>query len=871
VIYALKERLHTPPYAQHSSLPLNFEVRLFRSKRGGGGHSGQGALTLPTPSVGEQFLREFSSVGIVVRGRRIQFLPSRNHPRPETVEKINRMPYIDPHALEKQEARTRQLQKDLPSVETIQFGWHCRDGTFSIEWERTCSHGCRIYHDADQRLFRVKIFDAFTDTRVIAIRFSQIGWCAASTLSSNEAALTFNLWESPVFESEPSDLAIQIAELYRALSVVPRKRLSALDEHHEPYVPYTRLAMRLVCSSQQDISTFEENCRTAGMQVPRSQDVDVGRHGLFSLNMQGELESWLKDLPWNIAYQVTLLVKCLVLDIPEMLGLKERIRSYIERTGEEYTSSLLHYFGASEGFYENGEESVEECFDRSAREHDLQFRSHLEDSENLFYCQHAFVTPTTILLEGPYPERSNRVIRQYAGYHDRFLRVSFVEEGRLQYRFDRDVDGADFVRHRVGKFLKSRLQIAGRTFQFLAYSNSALREHAVWFVSPFDHPQFGHVNAQSIIIGIGSFDNVTWDRKLMYCPARYGARISQAFTATDASVSVEAEEILRMDDIERDGSCFTDGVGTISRDLAKEIWKRLPKRPRTYPSAFQVRFGGSKGMLSVDHKLSGRAICLRYSMIKFEAPQSRNIEIAKAFDKPGKYYLNRPLIMLLEGLGVPYEVFQKYQDNAVKDAQVAFQSFSATATLLESYGLGASFRLPSILQSLHKLNVAVPEDPSYEQMITFAMHHILRELKHHARILVPGGWTLVGVADVHCFLQAGEIFACVQEYEHDEKIYLEGQFLISRSPTIHPGDVQKVRAIGRPPQGSCFEKETLTNTVVFSVLGLFSFRSSAIIHHLMLNTTGNQSLPSMLGGGDLDGDVYNLIPLEKLPISAAQA
>lgn len=150
---------------------------------------------------------------------------------------------------------------------------------------------------------------------------------------------------------------------------------------------------------------------------------------------------------------------------------------------------------------------------------------------------------------------------------------------------------------------------------------------------------------------------------MIYCPAKYGARISQAFTATESSVAVEVEEIFYLEDVEvpkivngiPGGTwTFTDGVGTMSRDLAREIWKEIKaktlrgKKIKDYPRAIQVRFGGSKGMLSVDHTLSGRAICLRPSMIKFESPQSREIEVARAFDKPGGYWLNRPLIMLLE-------------------------------------------------------------------------------------------------------------------------------------------------------------------------------------------------------------------------------
>ena len=116
---------------------------------------------------------------------------------------------------------------------------------------------------------------------------------------------------------------------------------------------------------------------------------------------------------------------------------------------------------------------------------------------------------------------------------------------------------------------------------------------------------------------------------------------------------MEAEEIFIIDDVEiprfaADGTrkgtwCFTDGVGTISRELARAIWKELQartrrgKRIKTYPRALQVRFMGSKGMLSVDYQLSGRAICIRQSMIKFNAPNSLEIEIARAFDKPGRY------------------------------------------------------------------------------------------------------------------------------------------------------------------------------------------------------------------------------------------
>jgi RNA-dependent RNA polymerase len=173
----------------------------------------------------------------------------------------------------------------------------------------------------------------------------------------------------------------------------------------------------------------------------------------------------------------------------------------------------------------------------------------------------------------------------------------------------------------------------------------------------------------------------------------------------------------------------------------------------------------------------------------------------------------------ISSAGIPYETFLYFQEIAVEDAQESAKSLGRAARLLETHGLGASFRLPSLILGLEKLGVDQWDNPFYHQMMEYAVHHVLRELKHRARIPIPGAWTLVGVADVHQFLEDGEIFACVKPIESPEAIYLEGPVLISRSPTIHPGDVQIAHAIGRPPPGSCFESEPLPNTIVFSVKG----------------------------------------------------
>lgn len=193
-------------------------------------------------------------------------------------------------------------------------------------------------------------------------------------------------------------------------------------------------------------------------------------------------------------------------------------------------------------------------------------------------------------------------------------------------------------------------------------------------------------------------------------------------------------------------------------------------------------------MVSVDHRQRGRQLVLRPSMIKFEAPEWLEIEIVQAFDSPGPLCLNRPLVMVLEGLGVDYGVFKTFQDAAVRRAQGSKVDFKRAGYLLESSGLGASFRLPSIMYHLHELGVPMQKDPFYEQLMDFAINHVLRELKYRTRIPVPG-YTLVGVADVHGWLEADEVFACIFNQHTKTLEYLEGDMVITRrvcSHLIHP-------------------------------------------------------------------------------------
>ncbi|KAI0793415.1 RdRP-domain-containing protein [Abortiporus biennis] len=865
----IAEALHTPEYQRHSSLPLNLEVYIIpnRNRRS---TTRSAKLTLPTAVVGEQFLGDFGGPNprkTITIGTRIKFVKSKNNARTDIVEGIRRLPYVDPQRLEEQNQRDERLRGDVIKLDTLQFGWECRDQVFSIEHEQACRSFGDLLYEPDRRTFRIKIHAA-NDTRIVVIHASQIQWASCNIDEYDKPIIYFTLYHPPSFETEkttgqPEEGPNQIFSLHSLLEALPsiRQRWSALDQDHSPVVAYTSLAIRLVCCERHSLQVFRRLCGGANIARPDDYLYPAVRRGLFSSDVQSKYNGWVARLPWPVAFQVEAITRGLLADFREILGLRSDIETLLQRRGIEYTGQFLRSFALSlrtwfspeDEDLQNTQENIKDLFKRIIRDFTPPpIRPFTATTDN-FACLHVTVTPTTFHLEGPFPERSNRVMRSYPDHHENFLRVSFMEETNLHYRFDREVDGKEFVKQRVGGILHNGLWIAGRHFKFLAYSQSALKEHAVWFVTEFATSDGSIVNAESIIASLGSFHDVLHDPNLINCPARYAARISQAFTATDASISVEVEEIFTEDDIKDSTGkwCFTDGVGTMSPELAKEVWRELRARRRrnrrvtTHPRALQIRFQGSKGMLSVDHTLSGRTLILRPSMIKFNAPDANTIEIARAFDKPGPFYLNRPLIMILEGLGVPYQVFQSLQATAISNAQDSVHSLESAARLLEAYGLGVSFRLTSVMLSLYKLGLEpLTHDMFWQQMMDFSINHVLRELKHHARIPVDKAWNLVGVADIHGYLEEGEVFIHIAP-SNGGSIYLEGRTLVTRSPTIHPGDVQIARAIGRPPADSPFAQESLRNCVVFSI-------------------KGDRPLPTYLGGGDLDGDVYCVTSLAEL-------
>lgn len=432
-------------------------------------HSGSGCLTLPTEDMGAKFLSEYAGQHppkqCLVEHRRITFSRSFRSARRDVVEYINRLPFLDPKAIEEKERLNKEFQSSPVAIRSIQFGRECRDSVFSIEWEQSWDEDCRLSFDNERRELRVKVRRP-DHTSVVAIRFFQIDWMSAKNYLSEQPIIFFSLQFPPTFELEPNDT--------KAL----RQRLTALDfPDHDRVAPYASLALRLVCKSNADLARFKDLVKKAQLHNLNDFEYPVDHRGLYSSAVLENFAAWLRTLHWCVAFQVEAVVRNFAVDPIEMLSLRTDISRVTKTKGKQYTAMMLRHFSAQAqklywSLYDSEEwkETILQCFQRSEKEYELQSRSApLKPTDSsLFDCLHATITPTGIFLDGPFPERSNRVIRTYHQNHqESFLRVSFVDEGRLQYRFDREVDGPKFINLRVGPFLKEVLRLAHRDFKFL--------------------------------------------------------------------------------------------------------------------------------------------------------------------------------------------------------------------------------------------------------------------------------------------------------------------------------------------------------------------------------------------------------------------
>ncbi|CAF1163510.1 unnamed protein product [Rotaria sordida] len=439
------------------------------------------------------------------------------------------------------------------------------------------------------------------------------------------------------------------------------------------------------------------------------------------------------------------------------------------------------------------------------------------------FIRKVYITPSTILYEGPYREEKCLVTRHFEKQQDRFLRVSFRDEDyrKLQYT------NADMSKlyDRIKAILINGIGICDRCYEFLAFSSSQLREHCCWMFSSVNN-----VSASIIRFWMGDFQNI---RPV----AKMAARLGQSFSTTRKGLELSRHQYREISDVKSGKSCFTDGIGIISSWLVKELCKELHIDHDAYhPCAFQIRFGGYKGMVCLDVAKHidepDVGLYLRPSMNKFDS-NNRSIDIVHVSSMPSVGFLNRQIILLLSSLDIKDEIFYSMQEQMLDHLRVLTVDHRKAREFLKQFGASSGNGYHGfLLEYLKRFGNRI--DPFARQILIAVQAFHVKELRTKTRILVPNTWSLFGVVDETGTLRYGEVFIRIERKpesgDASSKI-ITGPVIVTRNPCFHPGDIRRLNAVNVPAL------HDLKNVIVFPM-------------------NGEQSHPAEMSGGDLDGDIF---------------
>ncbi|XP_047307594.1 probable RNA-dependent RNA polymerase 1 [Impatiens glandulifera] len=448
--------------------------------------------------------------------------------------------------------------------------------------------------------------------------------------------------------------------------------------------------------------------------------------------------------------------------------------------------------------------------------------------DGLVYVRRVQITPSKVWFSGPEVNMSNRVIRQFSSYVDNFLRVSFVDEelGRL-HSMDLSPRSASIekrtgVYKRVVETLRNGIKIGDEKFNFLAFSSSQLRENSAWM---FSSTKDGAITADSIRKWMGDFHKI---RNV----AKYAARLGQSFSSSTETLTILNEEIDFIHDIETVtrgiSYTFSDGIGKISSDFARKVAKKC-NISGSVPSAFQIRYGGYKGVIAVDPDSSSK-ISLRPSMMKYE---SKNTKLdVLAWSKYQPCFLNRQVITLLSTLEVKDEIFEEKQKEAVDKLDAILKDPYEAQDALELMSPGEN---TNILKELLMCGYKPDKEPFLSMMLQTFRAAKLLELRTKSRIFIPKGRGMMGCLDETKTLEYGQVFVQYSDaghrYSRNETIVITGKVVVAKNPCLHPGDVRVLLAVDVP------RLHHMVDCVVFP-------------------QKGERPHPNECSGSDLDGDIY---------------
>ncbi len=390
---------------------------------------------------------------------------------------------------------------------------------------------------------------------------------------------------------------------------------------------------------------------------------------------------------------------------------------------------------------------------------------------------------------------------------------------------------------RVKRTLTNGIVIGDRKYEFLACGNSQFREHGAYFFAPLPH-----LPTEKIRKWMGLFTEIK-------TVPLYLARLGQCFSTTRAIQSAKTN-LKEMEDIERNGYNFSDGVGKISPLLAHLVATELGilQHLEEPPSVFQIRAGGCKGVVAVWPTPGSTEIYIRRSQYKFPAKHD-GLEIIR-WSQYACANLNRQLILILSALGVPDDVFSHKLRQQLSNLELAMTDERTALAILQKdvdHNQMTLVVAGMILDGFQRT-----EEPFLTSLLHLWRAWSIKYLKEKARITIGGGAHLLGCVDETGILKGHyndtpnppidapisekaklvpEVFVQLSKNAQGKPEVITGPMMLARNPSLHPGDVRVVCGIDVP--------------------GLRHLKDVVV-----LPQTGDRDVASMCSGGDLDGDDF---------------
>ncbi|CAO3596468.1 unnamed protein product [Absidia cylindrospora] len=449
----------------------------------------------------------------------------------------------------------------------------------------------------------------------------------------------------------------------------------------------------------------------------------------------------------------------------------------------------------------------------------------------------ALVTPTSFILLPPTMEQTNRTLRQFSTYSDRFLRVSFVEDDLtlLTQTPPRDfnqttVHKQDALYNRLYKVMIGGIKIGNRRYDFLAYDSTQLSSHSCWFFAATST-----LSASDIRTSLWDTDSLTnlseyiGAADICFQPTRPLAifeptkpddtpmESSQQKTQKQAKKksgrrqrpSQQERKQQQQQPKEEDKTVeWIDDLYTLSDKVRHVCGKVSPKTVRDVtqalqlentPSAIQYSLGGCLGVLALSNFINGKTkIQIRPCHYIFDK-KPLDLQIAHS-SSYAPAFLDRTLMTLLSGLGVSGHLFLTMVQHSMAMMNSAFNDATTATEYLKTFASNERNGIQT-MRNMIGAGFLSRRDPYLLNMLWVFRTRRLIEMKKKAALHVSKGAHLMVIMDETNTLAPDEVFCQISDLKSGQlskRTQVKGACFVVKQPCIHSGNIRIFEAVDHP-------------------------------------------------------------------------